>query len=245
MSTLSLSSPRPETRVLLFAAAALVFLGSWALLHTHHFTAHRLVDTPIYESYGERSATARSRTATSRSSTRRARCRSSSRRPSPATTPRTFGWLMAALGVSLPRARRAGGSAVVVGRVRRGVAAPARRTSRSAATTSGRPRCSRRRSRRCSRTGTGSAGGCSALRSRRSSTRSWSCRSGRRGRCAGGAAASWRGAPDRGRLAAVVFVPFLAVAPRRDVGQRRGASSRGRSRSRASPRRPDHVRHSR
>jgi uncharacterized membrane protein len=53
MSTLSLSSSRPETRVLLFAAAALVFLGSWALLHTHHFTAHRLVDTPVYQSYGE------------------------------------------------------------------------------------------------------------------------------------------------------------------------------------------------
>ena len=53
MSTLSRSWSRPEPRVAAFAAAALVFLGSWALLHTHHFTAHRLVDTPVYESYGD------------------------------------------------------------------------------------------------------------------------------------------------------------------------------------------------
>ena len=55
MSTLSRSWLRPESRAAAYAAAALVFLVAWSLLHTHHFTAHRLVDTPVYDSYGQES----------------------------------------------------------------------------------------------------------------------------------------------------------------------------------------------
>jgi hypothetical protein len=52
MSALSLSWSQPERRLAVLAAAASVFLGSWALLHTDHYTAHKLVDTPVYEEYG-------------------------------------------------------------------------------------------------------------------------------------------------------------------------------------------------
>jgi uncharacterized membrane protein len=52
MSALSLSSSRSELRVAVLAAAAAVFVASWALLHTDHYTAHKLVDTPVYEEYG-------------------------------------------------------------------------------------------------------------------------------------------------------------------------------------------------
>jgi len=53
MSTLSRSWSQPDARVAAFAVAAVVFLAAWALLHTHHYKAHRLVDTPVYEQYGD------------------------------------------------------------------------------------------------------------------------------------------------------------------------------------------------
>ena len=53
MSTLSRSWSRPETRVAALASAALVFLVAWALLYTHHYTANRIVDTPIYDGFGQ------------------------------------------------------------------------------------------------------------------------------------------------------------------------------------------------
>src|SRR5262249_32635378 len=52
MSSRSRSSSRRRERAAAFTLAALVFFFSLVLLHTHHFTAHRIVDTPIYESYG-------------------------------------------------------------------------------------------------------------------------------------------------------------------------------------------------
>jgi len=53
MSSLSESWSLPERRVAGFAAATVVFLAAWALLHTHHYTAHRLIDTPVYQEYGD------------------------------------------------------------------------------------------------------------------------------------------------------------------------------------------------
>jgi hypothetical protein len=53
MSTSSPSSSRPEARVAALLAAAAVFLCSWALLHTHFYSANQLVDTPTYERYGD------------------------------------------------------------------------------------------------------------------------------------------------------------------------------------------------
>ena len=47
------SSPRRRATAV-FAAAALVFFASWLALQTNHFRELRIVDTPVYESYGER-----------------------------------------------------------------------------------------------------------------------------------------------------------------------------------------------
>ena len=215
MSSLSRSWSLPERRVAGFAAAAVVFLGAWALLHTHHYTAHRLVDTPVYQEYGDamRAGSVPYRDFAVEYPPRRA---AGVRRAD--VVERLRRDLRLADGRArrlLPRARRARGSAVVVGRVRRACRRSCSAPSRRRASTSGRPRCSRARSRRCSPTGTGSAGGCSARRRRRSSIRSWSCRS-----CVvwtlrrAVARELGRSAAIGAAVLAVAFLPFLAVAPR-------------------------------
>ena len=53
MSALSRFSSRPEAPAALFLAAAVVFVASWALVHTSFYAKHQLVDTPTYERYGQ------------------------------------------------------------------------------------------------------------------------------------------------------------------------------------------------
>jgi hypothetical protein len=45
---------RPEARTVAVALAAAVFLVSWGLIHRGFYAGHEIVDTPTYESYGER-----------------------------------------------------------------------------------------------------------------------------------------------------------------------------------------------
>jgi uncharacterized membrane protein len=53
MSSLNRFSSRPDARAATALAAAVVFAGSWAVVHASFYSAHQLVDTPIYEGYGE------------------------------------------------------------------------------------------------------------------------------------------------------------------------------------------------
>ncbi len=53
MSALSRSWSRPEVRIAGFLAAAAVFLASWGLVHASFYAKHQLVDTPIYNGYGQ------------------------------------------------------------------------------------------------------------------------------------------------------------------------------------------------
>ena len=218
MSVLSRSWSRPELgAAALFVAAAAVFLASWSLLHTHHYTAHQLIDTPTYETYGQAIA-------------RRLRAVPRLRRRVPAgRAARVRGADLCHDGLRVDvrladgRARRraawrssiAAGRAVVVGRRSSRVSPLAARLhGGDAATTSGRPRCSPARSRRCSRDrhrlGWGLLGAAVAAKLYPLVVVPlvvlWTLR--RRGRrelaCAAAVGAA---------VLAVAFVPFLVVAP--------------------------------
>jgi uncharacterized membrane protein len=53
MSPSSPRSSRPELRTAGLIAAAALFVGSWALLSTDFYSAHKLIDTPVYDGYGQ------------------------------------------------------------------------------------------------------------------------------------------------------------------------------------------------
>ena len=90
---MALSSPKPASDrsvvAAAFAAIAL-FVVSWTLLHVGFYTHKQLIDTPVYQRYGNAIADGKFRIAISRSSTRRVRCPSSPcpGSPSPAMTRR-------------------------------------------------------------------------------------------------------------------------------------------------------------
>ena len=49
--TRSLSRPDPRVELAALAAIA-VFAGAWALLHVGFYTRHQILDTPVYQRYG-------------------------------------------------------------------------------------------------------------------------------------------------------------------------------------------------
>src|SRR5579863_9925894 len=53
MSRLRALSARPEHRLVLVVAAALVYLGSWEALHHGFYARGDITDTPIYRFYGQ------------------------------------------------------------------------------------------------------------------------------------------------------------------------------------------------
>ena len=196
MTTLSASSSRPaEPASSRGGDARRAARCSWrrgALLHHGFFTHDQIIDTPVYERYGDGDRRrARCRTATSRSSIRRARCpvfvaacarRRGRRRRSAAGS--SCGWRRSARDRDLP-----GGCAR---RARRGEAAWCRRRSGSPRSPSsllgpvvlsrfdlwpGGADAPRRSLRSLAGRLPARAPRCSALRSRRSSTRPCSCRS--------------------------------------------------------------------
>ena len=74
----SLSPPAELRAVGLTAVALALFVASWIALNHGWFARGQILDTPVYENYGDAMLAATSRTATSRSSIRRARCPCSS-----------------------------------------------------------------------------------------------------------------------------------------------------------------------
>jgi hypothetical protein len=71
------TAPRRFTELAAAAAAAL-FLLSWAMLHTAWYDEGEIIDIPVYSNYGTAQRMARSPTVTSTWSTRPGRCRRSS-----------------------------------------------------------------------------------------------------------------------------------------------------------------------